>query len=87
MHAYRTVNHGLVILHSYTVQNHGPKGGMMPNRMMPPTSIINQENPTGYPQASFVPTVLTEVEDLLNRGSVFPNGSSLCQVEIKPAQM
>jgi len=46
MHAYRTVNHGLDILHSYTVQNHGPKGGMMPNRMMPPTSIINQENST-----------------------------------------
>lgn len=42
-HKYSFISHGLLILLSYTMQEHLPKCGIDPSNLEPPTLIINEE--------------------------------------------
>lgn len=76
---YWFTSHGLFSLLSYTTQGHLPRVGTTYRGLGSPTSISNQENA----RQTCLLTSFMEVFSQLR--APFPKYSSLCQVDIKPA--
>ena len=72
---------GLLSLLSYSTQDLQPQTGPAHNELGSPTSIVNQENVLqNCPQTN-------QEGAFLSWGFLFPNDSSLCQVDIALASM